>query len=227
MQGVTRVRTFAMAMVASRPSDNFQNEHPLHAAAALGDVDAVRKLLAESVSPDEAFRGPGHSCTPLNLCCAAEFGDIRDREACVAALLKAGADPNHCSPVGPLYHALRFGRERILAMLIEAGGSVNGGNGLSPFVPAILRRLKRTYPYFLQAGAVIPTSDELRRISWGDNHNELQDPYLQKILAAGSFANYAKAHRARLLAILAPKFPHLPKEMVSVVIDFWAHVGFY
>jgi len=55
----------------------------------------------------------------------------------------------------------------------------------------------------------------------------LQDPYLQKVLAAGSFANYAKAHRARLLAILAPKFPHLPKEMVSVVIDFWAHVGFY
>ena len=46
-------------------------------------------------------------------------------------------------------------------------------------------------------------------------------------LAAGSFANYAKAHRARLLAILAPKFPHLPKEMVSVVIGFWAHVGFY
>ena len=58
-------------------------------------------------------------------------------------------------------------------------------------------------------------------------HNQLQDPYLQKVLSAGSFANYAKAHRARLLAILAPKFLHLPKEMVSVVIDFWAHVGFY
>ena len=226
---VTSARTTAMAMASgSRPSD-LQGEHPLHAAAALGDVVAVRRMLAESVLPDEGLRGagPGSSCTPLNLCCASELGDIRDREACVAALLKAGADPNHCSPVGPLYHALRFGRERILAMLIEAGGSVNGGNGLSPFVPAILRRLKRTYPYFLQAGAVIPTSDELRRISWGDDHNELQDPYLQKVLAAGSFANYAKAHRARLLAILAPKFPQLPKEMVSVVIGFWAHVGFY
>ena len=99
----------------------------------------------------------------------------------------------------------------------------------SPFVPAILRRLTRTYPHFLQAGAVIPTIDELRRFSGPGcyDENELQDPYLQKVLAAGSFANYAKAHRARLLAILAPKFPHLPKEMVSVVIDFWAHVGFY
>ena len=123
------------------------------------------------------------------------------------------------------------GRDRILAMLIEAGGSVNTGNGLSLLVPVISQGLTRTYPYFLQAGAVIPTGDELDRFSayrpgcYG--HNQLQDPYLQKVLSAGSFANYAKAHRARLLAILAPKFPHLPKEMVSVVIGFWAHVGFY
>ena len=189
-------------------------------ASCMGAV----QLIAKRVSDKSVI---GSSCTPLNLCCASELGDIRDREACVAALLKAGADPNKCSPFGPMYHAQRFGRERILAMLIEAGGSVNTGNGLSLLVPVISQGLTRTYPYFLQAGAVIPTSDELRRISWGDDHNELQDPYLQKVLAAGSFANYAKAHRARLLAILAPKFPHLPKEMVSVVIDFWAHVGFY
>ena len=108
---------------------------------------------------------------------------------------------------------------------------MNTGNGLALLVPVISRGLTRTYPYFLQAGAVIPTGDELDRFSayrpgcYG--HNQLQDPYLQRVLSAGSFANYAKAHRARLLAILAPKFPHLPKEMVSVVIDFWAHVGFY
>ena len=229
-KGMSRLRTATMA-AAERPSSSMQENHHLHAAAARGDVVAVRKLLAESVSPDEAFRGPGHSCTPLNLCCASELGDIRDREACVAALLKAGADPNNGSPGGPVYHALRFGREGILAMLIEAGGSVNGGNGVSLFVPAISRRFRRTYPYFLQAGAVIPTGDELDRFSayrpGCDGHNQLQDPYLQKVLSAGSFANYAKAHRARLLAILAPKFPHLPKEMVSVVIDYWAHVGFY
>ena len=227
---MSRLRTATMA-AAERPS-YLQEKHPLHAAAARGDVGAVRKLLAESVSPDEALRGPG-ICTPLNLCCASELGDIRDREACVAALLKAGADPNQGrSRDSPMGHALRFGQERILAMLIEAGGSVNGpGDSPSRFVPAILRRLKRTYPYFLQAGAVIPTSDELGqfKLFWtgSDLDNELQHPYLQKVLSAGSFANYVKAHRARLLAILAPKFPHLPKEMVSVVIDFWAHVGFY
>ena len=225
-----RGRSMAMA-VASGPK-MIEVKHPLHAAAARGDVVAVRRMLAESVSPDEALRLPGGSaCTPLNLCCASELGDTRDREACVAAFLKAGADPNDEHPCGPVYHSLRFGRDRILAMLIEAGGSVNTGNGLSLLVPVISQGLTRTYPYFLQAGAVIPTGDELDRFSayrpgcYG--HNQLQDPYLQKVLSAGSFANYAKAHRARLLAILAPRFPHLPKEMVSVVIGFWAHVGFY
>ena len=71
---VTSARTTAMAMASgSRPSD-LQGEHPLHAAAALGDVVAVRRMLAESVLPDEGLRGggPGSSCTPLNLCCASE-----------------------------------------------------------------------------------------------------------------------------------------------------------
>ena len=269
-----RGRTMASTK-ASNPS-YFQKEHPLHAAAARGDAVAVRKMLAESALPDGTIPALRSRLTPLDLCCASTLGDIRDREACVAALLEAGADPGHNSPWGPVYHAVRYGRERILAMLIEAGGSVNERNsdgwtllhvaakgdyfeatsrgdspgsagcivrliaagadvkvvtpGMpSPFVPAILRRLTRTYPHFLQAGAVIPTIDELRRFSGPGcyDENELQDPYLQKVLSAGSFANYAKAHRARLLAILAPRFPHLPKEMVSVVIDFWAHVGFY
>ena len=162
---VTSARTTAMAMASGTGPSDLQGEHPLHAAAALGDVVAVRRMLAESVLPDEGLRGagPGSSCTPLNLCCASELGDIRDREACVAALLKAGADPNQGrSRDSPMGHALRFGQDRILAMLIEAGGSVNGtGDSPSRFVPAILRRLERTYPYFLQAGAVIPTSDEL------------------------------------------------------------------
>ena len=33
--------------------------------------------------------------------------------------------------------------------------------------------------------------------------------YLRKIRAAGGFANYAKQHRAKLVAMLAPKFAHL------------------
>ena len=55
-----------------------------------------------------------------------------------------------------------------------------------------------------------------------------RSPYLQKVRAAGGFANYQKQHRAKLVAMLAPKFAHmLPPELVSVVITFWAPVGLH
>ena len=55
-----------------------------------------------------------------------------------------------------------------------------------------------------------------------------RSPYLQKVRAAGGFANYQKQHRAKLVAMLAPKLGHLlPPELVSVVITFWAPVGLH
>ena len=53
------------------------------------------------------------------------------------------------------------------------------------------------------------------------------EPYLARVVAAGGFRAYEKAHRARLVATFAPKFSHLPEEVVGVVMMFYAHVGFY
>jgi hypothetical protein len=50
-------------------------------------------------------------------------------------------------------------------------------------------------------------------------------PYLLKIDAAGSYANYERAHLKRLTAIFAPKLTSLPADVVALVVGFWADVG--
>ena len=55
---------------------------------------------------------------------------------------------------------------------------------------------------------------------------EYSPGYLTRIERAGSFAKYQKQQRAKLMAMLAPKFSHLlPPELVSHVITFWGHLG--
>ena len=63
-----------------------------------------------------------------------------------------------------------------------------------------------------------------------------QDEIVQsraQILAAharglvGGFPAYEKAHRMRLTATFAAKFPRLPVEMVSKVVAFAFHTGYY
>ena len=53
--------------------------------------------------------------------------------------------------------------------------------------------------------------------------------YLAKVHAAGGWKRYAQAHTARLAPIFAKVFPHarLPPELVSHIVDLWAHVGYY
>ena len=53
------------------------------------------------------------------------------------------------------------------------------------------------------------------------------EPYLARVVAAGSFRSYAKNHITALVATFAPKFSHLPDDLVGVVMMFYAHVGCY
>ena len=66
----------------------------------------------------------------------------------------------------------------------------------------------------LRAGASLPT--------------ETDDMYIRKVIAAGSFQNYERAHLNALAATCAPKFPHLlPPELVRRVAEYAFHVGDY
>ena len=120
----------------------------------------------------------------------------------------------------PLHEAAALGLYTVCRLLLDAGADVNvrDGRECTPLHYAAARQNQKLIALLLSRGAVDgPSVDPGSR-----------SPYLQKIRAAGGFANYEKQHRAKLVAMLAPKFANvLPPELVSVVISFWAHVGFY
>ena len=69
-------------------------------------------------------------------------------------------------------------------------------------------------PLLLAAGATIPPNT--------------YDAYLHKVLAAGGFKAYEKAHRMRITATCARVvFPRLPVDAVSHVVAFAFHTGYY
>jgi len=50
---------------------------------------------------------------------------------------------------------------------------------------------------------------------------------LERVAAAGSWAAYERAHRARLARVFIPKLQQIPEEVIPTVIEFWAHTGYY
>ena len=58
-------------------------------------------------------------------------------------------------------------------------------------------------------------------------HAPILNTYLRKVHAAAGIAAYEKAHLASLAKIFIPKFDGLPKEVVRVIVSFWAHAGYY
>ena len=55
-----------------------------------------------------------------------------------------------------------------------------------------------------------------------------EDPYLSRILDAGGFKAYERAHLAALTNMLSPKLTHLlPPELVRKVVEHWLHAGCY
>ena len=87
-----------------------------------------------------------------------------------------------------------------------------GSSATSEWFSISTYRKRRLLPLLLSAGATIPS--------------DTTDAYLRKVRAVG-FPAYEKAHRMRLTATFAAKFPRLPVEMVSKVVAFAFHTGYY
>ena len=207
----------------------------LHAAAKSGDVVRLREALAAGADVD-ARRTDSYTRTPLARVVDPQksISDER-RTACARALLLAGASPS--APIEshggrscwmPLHDAAFLGLYTVCRLLLDAGADADAGADVNvqsnrsvndtPLHYAANREHQKVIALFLSRGAVDgPHVDQLERSS-----------YLQKVRAAGGFSKYERQHRAMLVASYTPKFSHLlPPELVSVVISFWAHVGFY
>jgi len=96
-----------------------------------------------------------------------------------------------------------------------------------------LKNCRVVVSLLLRAGAHISAEEITRVVAasnlWG-NKRVLPGPldrYLKKVIAAGGFTAYERAHRARLVAMLVPKLTHMPADAISHMVDFAFHVGFY
>ena len=83
-----------------------------------------------------------------------------------------------------------------------------------------MRRVyQRVYPVLLAAGAALPA--------------EATDPYLQRVIAAGSFANYARNHLVTLTEMLTPRrgpsspLRRVPTELIRRIAAYAFHAGYY
>ena len=88
------------------------------------------------------------------------------------------------------------------------------------------RSQSRVIPVLLRYGADLDRALSGTRAPHRRPVNKL---YLERVQAAGGWKRYAQAHAARLALIVAKVFPHarLPPELVSHIVDLWAHVGYY
>ena len=156
-------------------SDSDSEEQPLpaiHAAVRDLDVDALRRALAAGANVDALYSGK----TPLFVVCQASppatmtppiwREKVREREAIVAALLRAGANVNaRCrGAYGPSHHLAPlkeavFDKELppsdIVAQLIAAGADIEAAdnNGFFPLYTAAQSGRADTVSRLLAAGA--------------------------------------------------------------------------
>ena len=80
----------------------------------------------------------------------------------------------------------------------------------------------------LRAGSPLPLFDRAHWMQPARSvYNAAAAAYAYTIRAAGGYVPYARAHRQRLAAILVPKFPQIPAEVVPTIVEFWAFLGHY
>ena len=222
---------------------------PIHDAAYNIDVEALRRLLAEGVSPHPTdFMGS----TPLHCLCRSTWSAsyAADRLVCLRLLLDAGANLEavDCNGHTPLHWcATEVRNVEIVSSLVEAGANVNAAADLGKTALhfAASTGALACVKVLLAAGADINvrSNSGLTPFDYAISHNcrrawplflragaeiptDNTDPYIVRVRNAGGFQRYAQAHLARITAILAPT-PRLPPEMVRKIVEFWLHAGYY
>ena len=228
----------------------------IHNFAGNGNVDALRRELAKNVSPDLVCpngcvplhhvvggaigRGGNNqvACIRLLLAAGANVNAVAGHGAgevisltplmyavggghstLVATLLEAGADAHSRDRLDwtPLHFAVYSDQnsEECARLLINAGAAVDArdNEGRTPLDLAVqLNNRRCLYSVLMRAGAALPA--------------ETDDAYIRKVIAAGGFRGYERAHLNAIAATFAAKLP-LPPELVRRVAEYAFHVGDY
>ena len=147
-------------------------------------------------------------CCPIQGSCSPLMGAV------------IASSPHTAGP--PHVHGLE-----VVDVLLKAGADANPPEyGYTVMEWAIQLGLRRLYPLLLRAGSVLPTRMDAFTSSLGQARRA--DPYLLRVESAGGFQAHEKVHREKLLAIFAPKLDHLvPPELVSLIVEYAFHLGFY
>jgi len=159
----------------------------------------------------------------------------------VERFINAGADVHMASRgtgATPLHYAAQGGNCDAVRLLIRAGAALDVVNvaGKTPLELAITAPFgynnHRTYPILLRAGARLPDLEHISISNFGL-------PYLRRVRAAGSFANYERLHIEKFTRMLTPKpdsdgrqlgvnpLRRLPTEVIRKIVAFAFHAGFY
>ena len=226
---------------------------PIHDAAYNIDVEALRRLLAEGVSPDATGSS---STTPLHCLSSTWNGAAAgDYAACFKLLRDAGANLEAVdSGKKPLHLAAINSFPELLSLLVQArvnldatcvGGTWGTMTALHISARMSGGRATDCVEMLLAAGASVNARDisgrtpfdvallDDRRRVWplflragAEIPTNNTDPYLVRVRNAGGFKKYEQQHLARITAILA-QTQHLPPEMVRKIVEFWLHAGYY
>ena len=207
---------------------------PFSGARIRERLECIAVLLEAGASVDKLVY-PGADCGGMRARGTLLWHAVGNRHAppeyhaVIVTLLEAGADPNF-DPFRPgvgysvLANAAACGRAATVKTLISAG-AVDLDRALEAAITFYEHRAGglRICTLLLRAGAALPAA----RTGYTTHDQRTACAYIERIRAAGGFKAYETAHRQRLVAIYAPKFPHLPTDMLGRVLEFSYKVGGY
>mmetsp|Transcript_17694 Transcript_17694/g.52546 ORF Transcript_17694/g.52546 Transcript_17694/m.52546 type:complete len:231 (+) Transcript_17694:181-873(+) len=226
---------------------------PIISAARGADVETLRRLLAEGVSPDalvdqQVRRRPLHC-----LCLRDDEKNEGDRAACFELLRDAGANLEAGDQIGYtiLHLAARDAFVELISLLVQARVNLDarsnvGTTALHRAARVSDKRAEDCVDVLLAGGASVNARDSsgetpldvalshhCRRVwplllrAGAEIPTNNTHPYIERVRNAGGWKKHEQAHLATLTRSFEPKFPMLPKELVRHVVSFWLHAGYY
>ena len=120
-------------------------KHTIHSAVAMGDVAAIRQLVADGADVNQRMDHTNRRRTPVHLAV------LKRQPSSLAVLIAAGADLNAIDAVGltPLDHAALLADDEMVRQLLDAGAPLTAASAIALGRTADLERIVADDPEVL------------------------------------------------------------------------------